>query len=114
MLNLFAFRATDPRAMKREPLPIGFDNDLTLLSRCQDVHSENGVVVAAWGLHGYFRGRAAKVRELLREIPLYYLDLTKCGAPKHPLYLPASLEPKPWEIAACSHKTCNHERGDAE
>lgn len=100
MLNLFAFRATDPRAMKREPAPIGFANDWHLQTWCRRVHNEGGVVVAAWGLHGYHMERAAQVRHLLRDVPLYYLDLTKCGAPKHPLYLRASLEPKPWERAA--------------
>jgi hypothetical protein len=31
---------------------------------------------------------------------LHVLGLTKDGHPKHPLYLPGDLEPRPWEPVA--------------
>lgn len=90
MTNLFAYRATDPREMKRQADPVGRDNDAAL----QELASGAGVVVAAWGAHGAHLGRDAAVRKMLPR--LHYLRLTKDGHPGHPLYLPATLEPMEW------------------
>lgn len=92
MVNLFAYRATDPAEMTKADNPVGERdiNDATL----RDVAKEAGVVVAAWGVHGTHRGRDAEVRALLPG--LHYLRLTKDGHPGHPLYLPASLRPVAW------------------
>jgi hypothetical protein len=90
MVNLFAYRATDPTDMKKAEDPVGDINDATL----RDVAKEAGVVVAAWGAHGTYRGRDAQVRAML--LGLHYLRLTKDGHPGHPLYLPASLRPVAW------------------
>jgi hypothetical protein len=45
MTNLFAYRATDPKIMKKAQYPVGPDNDdyLKMLS------AGAGVVIAAWG-----------------------------------------------------------------
>lgn len=91
MLNLFAFRATDPKVMKRAGNPVGPDNNEHLqqeTARCQQV-------IAAWGAHGAFIGRGERVRQLL-ECDLFCLGTTKDGHPRHPLYLPASSRPEPW------------------
>ena len=53
MTNLFAFRATDPADMKRDPEPVGTYNDWMLLTNAHLA----GVVVAAWGTNGTFMGR---------------------------------------------------------
>ena len=45
VVNLFAFRATDPKDMKAEPRPIGRRNTSWILKMAQ----EAGVIVAAWG-----------------------------------------------------------------
>lgn len=90
MTNAFAFRATDPRVMKREPHPVGPDNDFNLKQLAQGA----GVVVAAWGTHGTHKGREQWLRLHLPK--LHYLRLTKDGHPSHPLYLPADLKPQPW------------------
>lgn len=89
MLNLFAFRATDPGWMKEQADPIGPDNDVTLESVCANA----GLVVAAWGVHGTHRGRDRDVveRGLLGDYAV--LDVTKDGHPSHPLYLPKTLVP---------------------
>lgn len=92
MLNLFAYRATDPLAMKSADDPIGPENDETL----RRVAAQAAVVVAAWGNHGSHLGRGAAVRNL---VPLHYLRLTKSGQPAHPLYLPGTLTPIAWEEA---------------
>lgn len=90
MLNLFAFRATDPAVMKAEPLPVGCDNDWHLL----DSVNHCDLIVAAWGAHGVHQGRGDAVRQMLPR--LHYLRLTKDGHPGHPLYLPKNLTPAEW------------------
>jgi hypothetical protein len=94
MLNLFAFRATDPKAMLVEPDPAGEWNDAYLLMWANACREEDGIVVSAWGNHGAHRGRSAAVREMLSAWPLYYLKMTKAGEPGHPLYLSGLLNPK--------------------
>ena len=53
------------------------------------------ITVAAWGVHGRYRARDHAVIALLTR--LHYVRLTKGGAPAHPLYLPQSLQPIPWQ-----------------
>jgi hypothetical protein len=91
MSNLFAWRDTDPRAMKAAQEPIGPEND-TWLAR---LAAEAGLVVAAWGVDGRHRGRGDQVARLLAG-QLHYLKLTKDGHPSHPLYLKKTLKPEPW------------------
>jgi hypothetical protein len=90
MLNLFAYRATDPGDMKAAADPVGPDNDDAL----HFASTNTTTVIAAWGAHGMFKGRDKQVRAMLPR--LHYLRLTKDGHPGHPLYLPASLRPVEW------------------
>jgi len=90
MTNLFAFRATDPRDMKRASDPVGPQNDMVLKERA----GRAGVVVAAWGAHGTYKNRAWWVQGMLPK--LHCLRLTKDGHPGHPLYLSKTLVPQPW------------------
>lgn len=90
MLNLFAYRATDPKEMKKAADPIGSFNDATLRSYARDA----GMILAAWGAHGDFKGRGDIVRRMLSDRPLYCLGVTNAGQPKHPLYLRADLQPE--------------------
>lgn len=93
MTNIFAFRATDPAVMKLVVEPVGPENDATLV----DLAQRAGIVVAAWGTHGSHRGRGVMVWGRLRRVcRLHVLKLTKDGAPAHPLYLRANLEPEIW------------------
>lgn len=99
MLNLFAFRATDPKDMKRAADPVGPLNDERILWWI--TNELTGVVVCAWGAHGEFQKRADDVVALLRMnmrgIPAC-LGKTKDGHPKHPLYLAKATQPVPmWE-----------------
>jgi hypothetical protein len=89
MLNLFAFRATDPKMMQAADDPVGPENDAALRQA-----SGAEIVIAAWGVGGTFKGRDKVVRELVPA--LQYLRLTKDGHPAHPLYLPKNLTPQPW------------------
>jgi hypothetical protein len=88
MTNLFAFRSTDPRKMKKWPKPIGDDND-RWLSECAGGAQR---IIAAWGNHGRFLGRDLEVVKLI--YGLESLRLTGDGCPEHPLYVPYSVMPE--------------------
>lgn len=101
MVNLFAFRATDPGYMKLAACPVAefereHENDKHI---CLSL--PNGKVVAAWGVRGGFRGRDVEVRNMIanRGRKLYHLGLTKGGYPKHPLYLRGDSPLMEWAYA---------------
>lgn len=83
MLNLFAFRATNPKDLKRADDPVGPEND-KFLRMYFDVLGFN---IACWGTHGDFMDRGKEVIELLGRENLQCFSITKNGQPKHPLYL---------------------------
>lgn len=97
VVNIFAFRSTDPEAMKRESDPVGPSNDHHILEACTGA----ALVICAWGNHGTHNGRAHDVRALLRGagITPQCFVVTKEGEPGHPLYLPGGSKPVPyiWE-----------------
>ena len=92
--NLFAWRATDPKDMKRAGEPVGRSNNQAILRSAR----EAGVVVCAWGNNGSHLDRAATVVANLRGagVPLHALKITAEGQPSHPLYLPAKLQAVRW------------------
>ncbi len=90
VVNLYAFRATDPKIMLRAIDAVGPENDAYLADAFV---SANGPVVAAWGANAD-RGRASHVRKLAGATRLHHLGLTKDGHPRHPLYVPGA-----WPLA---------------
>ncbi|MDK3074221.1 DUF1643 domain-containing protein [Sedimentitalea sp. JM2-8] len=92
--NIFAWRDTDPRAMRAAPEPVGPGNDAAIIEGVAWADQ----VIAAWGTHGEHLGRGAAVATLLRGSggPLFHLGLSKAGHPKHPLYIAYSQQPTPW------------------
>ena len=87
MVNLFAYRATQPEDMKRASHPIGNKNDETLTLLAKNA----GVIVGAWGNDGVFLNRSEDVRALIPELSV--LKVNKSGEPAHPLYLKSTLIP---------------------
>ncbi|TKD18122.1 DUF1643 domain-containing protein [Rhodobacter capsulatus] len=87
--NIFAFRATDPRAMRAVADPVGPENDAAIRESVDWAGGPADRIVCAWGTHGAHLGRGAAVARLLRESgrDLHHLGLTAAGAPKHPLYI---------------------------
>ena len=85
ILNLFAFRATRPAALKAAADPVGPDND----DHLRTLFGQHRVVLAAWGAHGAFRRRADAVRYIADElgVALICLGRTAQGQPRHPLYV---------------------------
>lgn len=87
VVNLFAFRATDPKELKTADEPVGVDNDAIIQQAAEDAD----IIVCAWGTHGVLKKRNEEVISLLQSIgrtPMCF-GTTKAGHPKHPLYLPA-------------------------
>lgn len=90
MLNLFAWRDTDPSEMKAAKEPVGVKNNHTL------VNTEASMLLCCWGTHGKHRHRQNRVLTMLRGRKLHALELNKDGSPRHPLYLAKSLVPRLW------------------
>lgn len=93
MLNLYAFRATDPKVMLAADDPIGPENDCTIAK----VVGGSNLVVVAWGANA----EAERVEAVL-ELVAYprCLGVTKSGAPRHPLYIKASTTPQAYRTPA--------------
>ncbi len=88
VVNLFALRSTDPKALYDATAPVGPENDDAIAGAVRAA----AVVIVAWGNHGTLRGRGDIVLRQLRAAgaqPLCF-GLTKLGQPLHPLYQPAA------------------------
>lgn len=96
VLNLFAYRATDPRqllALNHDDDPVGQGNSKAIKSALFPSRLA-GIVVCAWGAHGGHLGQDETVLGWLGDHDAYALGLSADGHPRHPLYLPASATPK--------------------
>lgn len=100
VVNLFAFRATDPRDLKAAPDPCGPDADAALTEAALWADT----ILCAWGNHGRYRQRDMQALALLRAAgkPLFHLGLTLQGQPRHPLYVAAAQALLRWDHAASS------------
>lgn len=85
--NLYAYRATDPRDLKRAGFPVGPDNDQWI----RRIACRQKTVVCAWGNHAQSQ-RVDEVVELLASLGVKTtcLGTNKNGSPKHPLMVPYS------------------------
>ncbi len=89
MLNLFALRSTDPKALAVAEDPIGTGNDHILSEFAAEARRTGTGVVCAWGNGGRLlsRSRCVVARLLAQGAELLHFGLTSAGEPKHPLYL---------------------------
>lgn len=89
VINLFAFRTSSPAEMKAAPDPVGPDNDMWLIRALKAASGTGKPIMAAWGVHGEHRARAAYVQGMaqLHGARLVCLGTTRAGHPKHPLYV---------------------------
>lgn len=86
VLNLYAFRATNPKELLTCADPVGEEND-TFLRANIGLRTEFGdPVIAAWGVNAGL-ARVAHVRSLVPEATFVSLGTTKAGHPRHPLYV---------------------------
>ncbi|WP_424990695.1 DUF1643 domain-containing protein [Fluviibacterium sp. S390] len=92
--NIFAWRATDPRAMRAQADPVGPSNDTAIAEGCTWADK----VICAWGTHGAHLDRGPAVESLIRAtgVAPHHLGLSKAGHPKHPLYISYAQPLIPW------------------
>ncbi len=93
--NIFAWRDTDPKKMRKAADPVGPENDTNILDGCFWADT----IVCAWGTHGAFQDRGPEVARLIGRTgrPMHHLGLSKFGHPKHPLYISYETQPMPWD-----------------
>lgn len=107
VVNLFSFRATNPKELLKAPFVVGIENEKWF----RRMSSISNIAICAWG-------NGAIVDKLQKRldhnwkplswinIPLHYLELSKDGTPKHPLYLSQDLNPIPYvmpDVARSKH-----------
>jgi len=91
VVNLFAWRATRPAALRQAPEPVGPDNDRVL----ENLAGSADLLVACWGVHGGWQGRGQAVIDGLGGT-WQCLGRTRDGHPRHPLYLRADTPLEPY------------------
>lgn len=90
LVNLFAYRSTDPAVLTLVDDPVGPRNDQSIR---QAVHAAD-LVVVAWGNRGDLLNRHL---DILSWLPApHCLGTTKSGFPRHPLYLRRDTKPVPF------------------
>lgn len=99
VVNLFAYRSTDPKAMYAAR-----NRGVEIIGRDNDAHIERAFrcsarIIAAWGANPTFlRPSAVWCIAVGAGRRLEALRVTKGGAPGHPLYIPYTAEPVPFEV----------------
>jgi len=104
VVNLFAFRATQPTELFNETLadPVGPDNH-AWVSKAAGIAAElendipRNLFVCAWGHHGGFMRQDRTVLDWIGGANPHALKITKHGHPQHPLYLKGDCRPFPWD-----------------
>ncbi len=104
IVNLYAFRSTDPSALFTAARPIGDEND----DRISGAVEAASLVVLAWGATAHPGGTARVWRVLhlisaTRNTPTC-LGLTADGHPRHPLYVRKLALPQPFHPATICHQ----------
>lgn len=102
MLNLYAYRATEPRDLFGfDGDKVGPENDCTIAK----VVGGSDLIICAWGVNAPLR-RADQVLGLIAAP--HCLGVTKDGAPRHPLYVKAATLPQPFgalhPVTHCSRR----------
>ena len=94
VVNLYALRSYDPKALWKADDPVGPDNDWMI----RETVEKSQLVVCGWGTNAK-PDRVEKVMSILRETDVE----VKCwgrnagGSPKHPLYLPRDTKLVPFD-----------------
>ncbi len=92
IVNIFAYRSTDPAALREVSDPIGPRNN-SLIKAARRLSAR---CIAAWGNHGTYLDRGARVLRALRRLgEVECLCETKTGQPGHPLYISSRTMPRP-------------------
>ncbi len=89
ILNLFAWRDTEPKDMKAAADPIGDLNDQFILETFLDAGASGWTVLFGWGNHGSHLGRDRAVVAIAAQAHIQPMCLRTgaTGQPGHPLYI---------------------------
>lgn len=98
IVNLFGLVATDPHQLHRAVDPIGPDNDTHVAQQLAAAHHRGDPCIAAWGTHAPSERVEAILGMPHARSSLTALATTNGGAPRHPLRLHHSAEPRPWPM----------------
>lgn len=102
VVNLFAWRATDPSAMRaafeRGEDVVGPMNDQAIADALSlvDGSGPKPAIIAAWGaVHAFAKPRAQAVLAMMRRVgSVHCLGKTLAGQPRHPLFVRADATPQ--------------------
>lgn len=96
VVNLYAWRATDPADLWRAADPVGPDADQHIAEAAADA----GRACLAWGAQPRAEARVQQVLPLLRRHAgaIECLRITRSGHPQHPLYLPSACRLMPFDL----------------
>lgn len=103
VVNLFAFRATDPKALLSEPDPVGPANDNYLRLAMAVAVSHKWPLIVAWGTLperlpvGEERVNWFRAEAKYQKAELQCLGTTRNGSPKHPVRLLQETELQTWQ-----------------
>ena len=96
--NLFAYRATDPKELLKVDNPFGDQNIWVTRKLVEEVE----IVVCAWGnkpILDKFQNLSTFLLLHYCHEKQHYIEMSKDGIPKHPLYLKSNLKPvKMYEV----------------
>jgi hypothetical protein len=96
VVNMFAWRATNPKELLTVEDPMGPFNDMAI----DGLAKRHGNILIAWGTAkwGAHKARAMETLALIRSngTRVWCLGKTKHGYPRHPLYVRASQEMEPY------------------
>jgi hypothetical protein len=100
VLNIFAFKATDPKELEEASIEAGIDIIGPLNNDAIREVSKGRRMVMACGANRLAPRRLAWLMEpgKLEAREILCLRRTKDGWPAHPLYLPYALVPQPWSM----------------
>ena len=99
VVNLYAYRATDPADLQRARLEgediVGPDN----LQHVVEMLAMSHLVIVAWGANAETQQPRSPVLDMLQDSPfdLYCLGTTQNGNPRHPLYVRKDVTPVEWK-----------------
>ena len=94
IVNVFAYRSTDPAALKTVDDPVGFENMYHIRKAARSCKA----IVCGWGKHAGEHGK--KVLSVIRRNggTALALKINKDGSPSHPLYIGYDVKPIPIDI----------------
>ena len=92
VVNLYAYRATNPDALKAAIDPIGPEHGVHFM---RALHASS-LIIAAWGACRH--AQIDHVRPWLAQRDIQCLGVTTDGSPRHPLYVKADVHLREWKL----------------